>query len=213
MLRWQGRNVIVQCFLLALIVGVLIGEIVNPNENVGGLFTIFVIWVVLLFAVVGAGKTMGRRADQRLRAYVSANSPAIGQDPDAPLAPAQVVRRRPATADQSFVAGYAPAAPPAFAVLLRVVAAEGPRLALALMPSNIAGHRRSYVGVRLDPGTPDVAVVDVGAAPEAMGEQYAAGLAASGGRGPSVVWGSTALWAAGWYAAGLVVGLVIGLLL
>lgn len=124
------------------------------------------------------------------------------------------MRRRIAGKYDAFLSGYAPIRPPAIAMMVSVIAADGVRLAMALAPTTaIASRTRSYIGVRLDPRHPDVAVLDPNAAPEEMRAQYEAAMAVPGFSKPSVGWGTTARWGCYGPATGTAVGLVIGFLL
>ncbi|MGH3350753.1 MAG: hypothetical protein ACRDPS_08820, partial [Nocardioides sp.] len=180
------------------------------------LLVALVVYFVLVVAVSILLIVVARRTDKALMREVASASPAIAADRSAHVAPApaQVVRRRISRKRNAYVAGYAPTSPPAIVMMLRVIAPEGARLAIALAPTSALGNRaRSYVGVRLDPAHPDVAVLDSTAAPEAMKTQYESAMALPGFKKPPIGWGSTSLFALCGVAAGLLVGIGAGLLL
>lgn len=212
-LRRQSRILFVYGAVMFLGPGLLVGFGIGGGESEAALLGAVVVWAVLLLVAGVAQIVVVRRSDRALQAYVSAASPAIATDPDAPLVPAQVVRRRVARRSTSYVVGFAAPRPPAFALLLRVLAPDDARLAVALVPLQSRACRAgSYVGVRVGAGHPDVAVLDPAAAPEVMQKEYESALARWGSR-PAVGWADATRSALGGWVSGLVLGLVVGVLL
>lgn len=213
-LRRQSRILFVYSAVMFLGPGVLAGFAIGHGESGAALLGAVVVWAVLLLAAGVAQIVVVRRSDRALQEYVAAASPAIAGDHDAPLAPAQVVRRRVARRSTSFVVGFAGPHPPALALLLRALAPDGPRLAVALVPLQAGVYRaRSYVGVRVGSAHPDVAVLDPAATPETMEKEYESALARPGSARPPVGWADATRSALAGWAGGLVLGLVVGVLL
>lgn len=213
-IRQLNRVTFIHSAVMVLMLGVLIGLLVNRDPDTRSLVIALVVYVVLIVAVSILLIVVTRRTDKALMREIASASPAIAADQSAQVAPAQIVRRRIARKRDAYVAGYAPAPPPALVLMLRVIAPEGARLAVALAPASALGNRaRSHVGVRLDPAHPDVAVLDPAAEPEAMKSQYAAATALPGFKKPPTGWASTSLSALYGLATGLLVGIGIGFLL
>lgn len=215
-IRRLTRVTFVHTAAMVLMPGVLWGTIIRGTPEINSLLIAIAVYAVLIVAVTILMIMVIRRTDAALIQEVVAASPAIalGQPVHAAPSPAQIVRRRISRKRNAFVAGYAPAPPPALVVMLRVIAPEGARLAVALAPAAaISGRARSHVGVRLDPAHPDAAVLDPAASPEEMRVQYDAAMALPGFKKPPIGWGSTTRSALYGLGAGLLAGLVIGLLL
>lgn len=215
-IRLLTRVTFAHTAVMVLMVGILWGTIIGGGPEIGSLLIALVVYVVLVVTVSIIFVVVTRRTDKALIQEAVSASPAIvgGQHGYAAPSPAQIVRRRISRKSNAYAAGYAPAPPPALVMMLRVIAPEGARLAIALAPTTVITSRaRSHVGVRLDPTHPDVAVLDPSASPEEMRVQYEAAMALPGFKKPAVGWGSTTRWALYGLAAGLSAGLVIGLLL
>lgn len=210
----MGRYTLVYNAVMFVMLGMLLGFVLGDADGASALVVALLVWVVVLVATAVIGSVLMGRANRGLLEHVGTASPAVAQDSAAELAPAQVVRHRLARRSTGYVAGFAAQHPLAFSVLVRVMAAEGPRLAVALAPPRAGGYRAgSFLGVRLGVEHPDVAVLDPAATPATMEKQYAAALARPGAVRPPLGWGSTTLWAAAGVVAGLVIGLVVGVLL
>lgn len=214
LLRRQGRILLVYSAVMFLGPGVLAGFALGRGRSAGALVGAVVVWAVLLLVVGVAQVVVARRSDRALQTYVAAASPALAGDPTAPLAPAQVVRRRVARRSTSYVVGFAAPHPPAIALLLRVLAPDGGRLAMALVPLRPGTYRAgSYVGVRVGAAHPDVAVLDPAATPETMRKEYESALRRPGTVLPPVGWADATRSALAGWVGGLLLGLVVGVLL
>lgn len=201
---------------LVLMPGILWGVIVGDASEITPILVALGVYAALIVAATILMIVSVHRSDKALMQEVVSASPAIaGRQPVHTVPnPARIVRSRISGRRNAFVTGYAPVPPPALVTTMRVISPDGPRLAIALAPKTaISGRARSYIGVRLDPAHPDVAVLDPLATPEEMRVQYEAAMALPGSTKPSIGWGSTTRWTLYGLAAGLSAGFVIGLLL
>jgi hypothetical protein len=215
-IRRLNRVMFIHTTVMVLMLGIACGLIVDPTSEFSGILIALLAWVVLMVAVSIAHVVVTRRTNNALLAQTATASRAIleTQPSFSTANPAQIVRRRVARRQSSYVLGYAETPPPALVMMLRVITPAGARLAIALAPpAAIPGRASSHVGVRLDPAHPDVAVLDPAGSPDEMRVQYESAMALPGFKKLAVGWGSTARSASYGLATGLSVGFVIGLLL